>query len=182
MHIKAKKMAVSGMMLAITVICMILGSVIESSTLFLLAAASFFVGIICREFGMKTGCTFYAAGVLLGFILAPNKLYVVTYSAMGIYILVAEIVWRLLGKSYAAGEHAMRKYKILFWVIKYAAFNLMYIPAVVGFQNLLFGKQLPMEMLIGVLLAGQAGVFIYDRAYEYVQVELWNKMRGKLFE
>lgn len=101
---------------------------------------------------------------------------------MGIYILVAEIVWRLLGKSYASGEHAMRKCKILFWVIKYAAFNLMYIPAVVGFQNLLFGKQLPMEMLIGVLLAGQAGVFIYDRAYEYVQVELWNKMRGKLFE
>ena len=28
--------------------------------------------------------------------------------------------------------------------------------------------------------AGQVGVWIYDRAYEYVQVHIWNKFRGKL--
>ena len=51
MHIKAKKMAFGGLLLALSVICMILGSVIETGTLFLLAAASFFVGIVFREFG-----------------------------------------------------------------------------------------------------------------------------------
>ena len=51
MHVKAKTMAFSGLLLALTVIFMVLGSVIETSTLFLLAAASFFVGIIIREFG-----------------------------------------------------------------------------------------------------------------------------------
>ena len=55
MHVKAKKMALGGLLLALTVICMVLGSVFESGTLFLLAAASFFVGIIFREFGGKTG-------------------------------------------------------------------------------------------------------------------------------
>lgn len=50
MHVKAKTMAFSGLLLALTVIFMVLGSVIETSTLFLLAAASFFVGIIIREF------------------------------------------------------------------------------------------------------------------------------------
>lgn len=195
-------MAVSGMMLALSVICMILGSVIESSTLFLLAAASFFVGIICREFGMKTGCAFYVAGVVLGFMLAPNKFYVVTYSAMGLYIFVVELVWRWLGKSYAASDaadrpkagtmtgetcadisvRAMRKYKILFWLVKYAVFNVMYIPAVLGFQNLLFGHILSPGALTAVLLAGQAGIYVFDWAYGYVQANVWNKMRGKLFE
>ena len=195
MHVKAKKMAVGGMMLALSVICMILGSVIESSTLFLLAAASFFVGIICREFGIKTGCAFYAAGVLLGFLLAPNKLYVLTYAAMGVYILATEIAWYLLGKSYAVSHtaekeeaqrtgghnHTMRNHRILFWVIKYVVFNVIYIPAVLGMQNLLFGQKLPSMILLGVLAAGQIGLWVYDWAYEYVQRTVWNKMRGKLF-
>ena len=66
MHVKAKTMAFSGLLLALTVIFMVLGSVIETSTLFLLAAASFFVGIIIREFGLRIGAAFYAAGVEQG--------------------------------------------------------------------------------------------------------------------
>ena len=57
MHVKAKKMAFGGLFLAL-VVCMSLGSVIETNTLFLLAAASFFVGIVIREFGMKAGAAF----------------------------------------------------------------------------------------------------------------------------
>ena len=86
MHVKAKTMAFSGLLLALTVIFMVLGSVIETSTLFLLAAASFFVGIIIREFGLRIEAAFYAAGVILGFITAPNKFYVFTFAAMGLYI------------------------------------------------------------------------------------------------
>mgnify|MGYP000125658577 CR=1 FL=1 len=53
MHVKARMTAFSGLLLALSVVCMALGSVIETNTLFLLAAASYFVGIIIREFGMK---------------------------------------------------------------------------------------------------------------------------------
>ena len=56
MHVKAKSMAVCGLMLALSVVCMVLGSVIETSTLFLLAAASYFTGIVIREFGPFMGC------------------------------------------------------------------------------------------------------------------------------
>ena len=94
MHVKAKTMAFSGLLLALTVIFMVLGSVIETSTLFLLAAASFFVGIIIREFGLRIGAAFYAAGVILGFITAPNKFYVFTFAAMGLYIWGREAAWR----------------------------------------------------------------------------------------
>ena len=76
MHVKGKMMAFCGLFLALSVVCMSLGSVIKTNTLFLLAAASFFVGIVIREFGMKAGAAFYVADVLLGFLIAPNKFYV----------------------------------------------------------------------------------------------------------
>ena len=177
MHVKAKVMAFSGMLLALTIVCMLLGSVIETSTLFLLAAASYFVGIVLREFGEKTGVAFYLAGVLLGFIVAPNKFYVMSYAAMGLYILVVELVWpRLAGLS---GE---QKRKRVFWIAKYAVFNVIYIPAVVFFQELLFAHKLSTGVLLGVIAAGQIGLFIYDKAYEYVQRDLWSKFRGRLFK
>ena len=65
MHVKAKQMAFGGFILAVTVVCMALGSVIETNTLFLLAAAAFFVGIVIREFGLRTGAAFYLAAILL---------------------------------------------------------------------------------------------------------------------
>ena len=45
MHLNTKKIAFAGVMLALTEVGIALGSVIETNTLFLLAAASFFVGI-----------------------------------------------------------------------------------------------------------------------------------------
>ena len=66
MHVNAKKMAFGGLLLALTIVCMVLGSVIESNTLFLLAAASYFVGIFIREAGMRTGGAFYLAAGIYG--------------------------------------------------------------------------------------------------------------------
>ena len=175
MHVKARMTAFSGLLLALSVVCMALGSVIETNTLFLLAAASYFVGIIIREFGMKAGVAFYLADILLGFLVTPNKFYVISFAAMGFYILAAEGSWRFLGKS----SEKMQK-SWIFWVMKYVGFNLMYIPMVLIFQELLFMKELSGGLLLAVLAAGQVGVWIYDRAYEYVQVHIWNKFRGKL--
>ena len=175
MHVGAKKMAISGILLAFTIICMFLGGVIETNTLFLLAAASYFVGIIQREFGLKFGWAFWIAVIALGFILVPNKFYVLSYSGMGLYILLIEAAWKLLGNHPEIGKREK-----LFWLIKYIIFNLMYIPAVLGFQQILFGKTLTGMVLVGVLAAGQFGLFFYDRAYEYVQANVWRKMRGRL--
>ena len=109
MHVKAKTMAFGGLLLALTVVCMALGSVIETSTLFLLAAASFFVGIVVREFGLKVGAAFYIAAVLLGLITAPNKFYVLTFAAMGLYIWGIEAVFRYLEKRPQIGRASCRE-------------------------------------------------------------------------
>lgn len=175
MHVKARMIAFAGLLLALSVVFMALGSIIETSTLFLLAAASFFVGIVVREFGLRAGVAFYVAAVLLGFITAPNKFYVLTFAAMGIYIWGIEAVWKWLEK-----RPQYKKPRVIFWISKYAIFNIVYIPIVIVFRNLLFARSISDAVLIGVLIGGQVGLFIYDKAYEYVQAHVWGKMRGRL--
>lgn len=176
MHVGAKKIALGGLLLALVILCMLLGSVIESNTLFLLAAASYFVGIMIRETGIMTGLAFYLAAVLLGFLLAPNKLYVVSFAAMGFYILVIEFMWRWLGRR---PEKVNRK--VLLWTVKYVIFNLLYMPGLLFFQELLFGRSLPPVLMAAAAAVGQIALWIYDRAYEYVQRHIWGKFRGRLF-
>ncbi|XCP84831.1 hypothetical protein ABXS75_17630 [Roseburia hominis] len=175
MHVKAKKIAFGGLMLALTEICIALGSVLEMNTLFLLAAASFFVGIMLRETGVGTGAAFYLAGVLLGILISPNKLYVVSYAAMGFYILAIELVYRKLGTMKGNVNR-----QALFWTAKYLIFNCMFLPGILLFQKLLFARELSVVMLAVICASGQIGLLLYDRAYEFVQGNIWNKMRGRL--
>ena len=175
MHVKAKTMAFGGLLIALAVVCMALGSIIETSTLFLLAAASFFVGIVIREFGLKIGAAFYIAAVLLGFITAPNKFYVLTFAAMGLYIWGIEAVFRWLEKHPKAGNR-----RTVFWISKYVIFNVMYIPIVLIFRNMLFARSISGLVIAGVIIGGQAALFIYDRAYEYVQTHVWGRIRGRV--
>lgn len=176
MHVKGKMMAFGGLFIALSVVCMALGSVIESNTLFLLAAASFFVGIVIREFGMKVGAAFYVADVLLGLLIAPNKFYVLSFAAMGLYIVIIEAAWRFLGRS------SQTQRQTIFWAVKYVAFNVMFIPALLLFQELILGgRELSPVMTAGIWIVGQIALFIYDRAYEYVQAHVWTKIRGRMF-
>ena len=175
MHVKAKTMAFGGLLLALTVVFMALGSIIETSTLFLLAAASYFVGIVVREFGLRAGAAFYIAAVLLGFITAPNKFYVLTFAAMGFYIWGIEAVWRWLEK-----RPQYRNRRMIFWISKYVIFNIVYIPIVIAFREMLFARAVSDTMMIIVVLGGQIALFIYDRAYDYVQAHLWGKLRGRM--
>ena len=174
MHVKAKIIAFGGLLLALTVLFMMLGGIIETNTLFLLAAASYFAGIMIRETGLRMGAAFYLAGVLLGFILVPNKFYVLSYAAMGFYIVAVEFIWRKMGNL-----SARYRKKQVFWVMKYLIFNLIYLPALLFFQELLFSRKLSAPLLTGAFLAGQIGLLIYDKAYEYVQGHIWTRMRGR---
>ena len=94
---------------------------------------------------------------------------------MGIYILLAETGWEILGK---AGR--IRKKKIALWVWKYVVFNLMFLPALSFFPSLLIAKKMTGTLFLVMAAAGQAGLFIFDRAYVYFQAEIWGRLRGKV--
>lgn len=172
MYIKARQMAVSGLMAAFAVLMIVLGSVMEMSTLFLLSAAAFCVGAAVREWGIRYGAAFLAACTLLGLAVAPDKLYCVTFAAMGLYLILTEILWNIIAK--AAG---LKRKTAALWCGKYIIFNLIYIPALIFAPRLFIAKEIGGTLWFGVWAAGQIGLFIFDRAHTCFQITVWNRLR-----
>ena len=151
-----------------------LGSVIETNTLFLLAAASFFVGIVIQEFGLKSGAGFLLAGILLAILLSPNKLYVVSYAFMGFYILIIETIWHFSGR--ASGWIRSRNF---FWLMKYLVFNVLYIPGLIYFWSMLSEKKTVKGIMLMSVVFGQFILFVFDKTYEYAMGKIWKENRHK---
>lgn len=176
MHVNTKKLAVSGLLMALAVVLIILSGVLDFNTLFFLAAAAFFVGIIIQEFNLRYGVAFFVGCLLLGFILAPQKLYCITYGMMGVYVLAVEGLWQYLGR-----HDRLKGRKLIFHIGKFVVFNLMYLPALLLFPGLLFAGEISGRMLLIFWLGGQAALFVFDRAYEYFLIRMWGQIREKLF-
>lgn len=175
MHVRAKNMATAGLLVAFSVVMMILSSVIESSSLFFIAAASFCVGIAVREWGLRLGGVFLIASTILNFILAPNKLYCFTLLGMSVYIWIIEWLWRRI-----VGAKTWKRVRIKLWAGKYIVFNLMYVPVLFFTPHILFSGKMNGLSAIILLLFGQIALYIYDVAYRYFQEQLWGRARSRL--
>lgn len=175
MFLSAKKLAFLGLLLAYTVIIVILSGILEFNSLFLLAGASYLVGIAIRESGIRIGTGFYIASLLLSLMLAPNKLYCITFIAMGLYLVISEYSYDKLAKIKRIGDR-----KRVYWIIKYVIFNLMYIPMLIFLPKLIYQGELNDRLWLVLIPAGQVALFIYDMAYNYFQKHVWEKVRRKL--
>ena len=173
MHVKAKQVAILGMLAAGVTIAIIMASVIRTNTLFLLAAASFAVGIAIREFGIRMGIGFWLACVLLGVILSPDKIYILTFGAMALYIIGDEVAYALLMKP------DIKKRRIIYVIIKNFCFNVIYLPAIIFFPKLIYAGEVNILFVFIAIILGQVAWFIFDKAYDYVQHKIWTKVRIK---
>ena len=176
MYVNTKKMAVSGLLMALAVVFIVLSGILDFNTLFFLAAAAFFVGIIIREFGLRYGAAYFIGCLVLGALLAPQKLYCITYAMMGIYVLGIEFLWYYLGK-----HPQWAKRKLIFQIGKFVIFNIMYLPVLFLFPKLLFAGEIPDTMLLVLVIVGQIALFIYDKAYEYFLIRMWGQVRTRIF-
>lgn len=174
MPVKTRQVAFLGLLAAIVSILIVFASILETNTLFLLAAAAYLVGIAIREYGLRLGVGFFLACILLGFLLSPNKLYVFTYAGLSFYILGNEASYLLLTKK----QVKVNK-RVHFW-IKLVLFNIIYLPAIILFPKLLFVGIISTPILIGLLAGGQVGWLIYDKAYDYFQSTIWGKFRSRV--
>jgi hypothetical protein len=175
MHLKIRQISFMGILAAFSVVLVVLGGVIESSTLFFLAAASFCVGIVIREYKMASGVIFLLVCIFLDFLIAPNKFYINTYTGLSVYILGSEI---LFDSMLRIKKPALRK--PIYWIGKYLLFNLMYIPGIIFFPKLIYSGEINTFFLALLIVGGQAVLFVYDRAYNYFQKYVWGKFRKNL--
>lgn len=173
MHVNSKKMALGGVLMALAVLCIVLSGILEFNTLFLLAAASFLIGIMIREGGLAAGAAFYAGTAILGFLLAPQKLYCFTFAVLGLYILGSEWVFRLAARQ-------EKNKQVFLWIGKFLIFNLLYLPVLFLFPRLIFAEGLSGAWLWAGTVIGQILFWIYDRAYEYFLIVMWERFRTRL--
>lgn len=177
MHVEAKKVATAGLLVAFSVIMMLLSSVIETNSLFFIAAASFCVGVAVREWGLRWGFAFLIASVALNFLITPGKLYCFTLAGMGFYIWTSEWLWNRV-----ADAKELQHRKAVLWLGKYIIFNLIYIPVLFLAPHILFTGQINGLAAIVLMLVGQPVLFIYDVAYRYFQAQVWGRLRGRLLQ
>ena len=172
MHVNAKKIAFLGLLLAVAMILTLIGGYFEPSTLFFMAAAAFCTGIAVRECGLYPGFAFLIAGILLGFFLAPNKLYIITYGGMSLYIYVRELAFEKI-----AASRTMRHRTAVFWAVRYIMFNVMFVPILFLLPQLIYPGKISPVILAGLIVGAQVVLFVYDKVYDYFQAVVWNRLR-----
>ena len=177
MYVSGKKIAISGLLVAFSAVMLILSSVIETNSLFLIAAASFCVGIAIREWGIRFGMGFLIASTLVNVFVAPNKFYCLTFAGMGVYLLCSECLWNKI-----AAKADMKNRTRTLWFGKYVIFNCIYVPTLLFFRELFFVKKVQGILLMVFWLIGQIALFVYDRVYIYFQGVIWEKFRMKLMK
>lgn len=174
MHVKVKTMAMAGLLVAFSVVMLVLSSVIETNSLFLIAAASFCVGIAIREWGTWFGLAFLIASVSLNLLLVPNKFYCLTFGAMGIYLWLYEWLWNCIA------EKTNMTYRMtILWIGKFVCFNLLYVPILFAMPQLIFTGKMNGLGAVLLWLVGQGVFLVYDVAYRYFQSRIWGKYRGR---
>lgn len=182
LHLKTKEAAWGGILMALAVILVILSGVIEASSLFLLAAASFITGIFQEKFKTRAGVAFMAGTVFISFILAPQKLYCFTFAGFSVYILVAGY---LISKNIPAAA-AMFIKGICYHILLVAA--LVIVKYFIGFEALFADgfmaglSKMPVVFAIILIIMAEALWIIFDRAYIFFQYRYGSIFRRWLDE
>lgn len=169
LHLKSKEIAWGGIMMALAVILVVLSGIIESSSLFLLAAASFITGMVQRRFSLVLSITFLAGTFLVGIFIAPQKLYCFTFAGFSVYVILAEYFRAKGVKNIISFIVKGLCYHILlvaaFVMVKYfVGFEMMFKN---GFINKL--SEVPVLFFAAAVAGAELLWIIFDRAYVYFQ-------------
>ncbi|MCI6739096.1 MAG: hypothetical protein MR593_13370 [Intestinibacter sp.] len=89
----SKKIAYSGILLAVDILLFVMLNVFQTNTIFILGLASLPIAIIIMNWGPKTGAIFYIASVILGFMVINNKAHWIIYVfTFGVYGLIKYLI------------------------------------------------------------------------------------------
>ena len=163
---RTRKIALAGILLAISTICVYLTNVLPTSRLAMLALASFLSGVLIKESGLKIGLGFTLGSIAMAFLVLAGR---------PIFILFA-VIFAPYGLVRAIIEKVNQKFFKIF--LKFAYFNLVYFFFLNLFLTLIFNidglKRLlgladgDLLLYIVLFVAGNLAFFVYDYVYELV--------------
>ena len=161
------RLALGGIFLALTVVCLFIASVIPGLELTFYALSSVFIGLMILETGLGGGSAVYAAAVLLGLLIVPNKVAVVPFIFFfGIYGIIK-----------ALAEKPQQKAVQL--IVKTVFFAAVFSIGYLFFKELFFGNiDLPGWSFPVLLIAGIAAFILYDFIFTLI-LEVYKKRINK---
>lgn len=166
---QARRVAVLGVMAALSVVFLLLGTVVPVNTVFFTSGAAFFAGIAVVLYGSGYGVVFYAACGALDFLLNPNKLHVFLYLFLAGYVLLSEIIWKGLAK--------MPQGKKKEWIhrgIRFGLFACFYVPLVFVAPELVYAGLAKSSWYVpAMLFPGILAWLIFDFAYAICKKFIW---------
>lgn len=143
-----------GICLALTIVFLFAGSMVPGIELTLFAISSLFTAVMIIESGVKGGIMLYAAAVILGLILIPNKLAMIPYAFFFGYYGILKFYIEKLGKGIPQIAA-----KVIFFAIVLCI-------GLLGFKELLLGSiHLPDYPVILLIVAGVIMMMVYDYIY-----------------
>ena len=150
---KTYRIALSGICLAFTVICVFAASVVPGAELTCYAVSGLFAGFVVLETGIRGGILLYIGSILLSFVLIPNK------AALFPYVIYFGI--------YPIAKFAIEKKKspVVQIALKAVFSTVVFVAAYIVFKELfVMSFQLP-QMAWWILIPGAAVLFLM---YDYI--------------
>ena len=168
---RTKMVATLGVMAAISVILLVLGTLISINTAFFTAMAAFLVGIAVVKYGFGPGTMLFLGCAVLDLILNPEKLHVLLYVAMGGFILVSEGSYRIFEKRIMDPK----KRNLIHLICRFAFFMAAYCFIVFLLPRLILSGE-AIEQIFkydwstwAMLAGGIICFFAFDLAYIFVK-------------
>jgi len=154
---RTSTIALGGICLALTVIFMFAGSIVPGIELTLFAISSLFTAIMIIEAGVGGGIILFAAAVLLGFFIMPNKLALIPYAFFFGYYGIVKFFIEKINSG------------ILQIIIKTVFFAIVLCVGFLCFKELLLGSiNLPDYPVWILIIAGILMMILYDYIFTFL--------------
>lgn len=150
---KSKQISLGAMVTVFSILVMLMTSILPTIEIFLLCLSSYLISILIIEADKPTATLSFLATAILGALLVPNKLIIMSYIGFfGYYGIL---------KSYIEGLNNL----VLEWVIKILIFNIMVFINYLIFIKL-FANNIDLPFSLGVVvLVLQVEFVIYDYVF-----------------
>ncbi|MHB8063962.1 MAG: hypothetical protein ACYDG2_15255 [Ruminiclostridium sp.] len=149
---RVKSITLSGILLAFTVICVFLATVLPTSVLSLYAISSLFIAVIILEFGTKAGWAFYLASSILSIVLIPRLEVIPFVVFFGLYGLLKLYIEKL-------------RSRVLEYILKLIYFNMCLALGLLFLKELILdGVNLSVPIYIAAALL-ELVFLVYDYVY-----------------
>ncbi|MCX7711867.1 MAG: hypothetical protein N2484_18645 [Clostridia bacterium] len=168
MNKHAKRLSLSGVLLALTVLCLFIESIAPTNRLAFYALSSFFVSVVIMEFGLTAGWTFYIASCLLSLIIVQDKMNLIPYV--------------LFFGNYGIIKFYIEKRNKLWleYILKFVYFNIVLFFLYISVKTFILPEvsvKFPWWILI---VFAEAAFLIYDYVYSLVIQYYCSKIKNVL--